>query len=271
MAIPQLDDKWDDIRKFLNPQFSGWWACCCVVGAFLTRLPFPAVKGGEKKGALFAAAKAFPLIGCLVGIIAGLALMIAAKFNLHPLAYAFIGLAAAALVTGALHEDGLADLADGFGGGATKTEKLKIMKDSRIGAFGVLALVFSVGIRAAILGGLPGPGMAAVALIAAGALSRALLPAVMGFLDPARKSGLAAKAGVPDDEGWVTALVLGVLLAFLCLGFWGGVLALVFSVAAVAAVGWLAERQIGGVTGDVLGAQQQMAEIAVLVAAAASL
>jgi len=267
MAFPQ----WEEIKKSVAPRLSGWWGDCCVAGAFLTRLPFPAVKGADNKGALFGAARAFPLIGALVGVIAGAALMVAAKFDLHPLACAFIGLGVAALVTGALHEDGLADMADGFGGGASKTQKLKIMKDSRIGTFGVLAVVFSVVIRGAILGGLPGPGMAAAALIAAAALSRALLPAVMGFLDPARKSGLAARAGVPDDEGWVTALVLGVLFGFLCIGFWGGLLALVFGTAAVAVAGWLAERQIGGVTGDVLGAQQQVAEIAVLIAAAASL
>jgi len=263
--------KLDETGNFITAQLSGWWRDCCIVGGFLTRLPFPAVAGVAKKGALMASARAFPVIGVLVGGLAGGVLMVGASLDLHPLACAFVGLAVAALVTGALHEDGLADFVDGLGGGKNKTEKLKIMKDSRIGAFGVLALIFSVAIRAAILGGLPGPGLAATALIAGAALSRGLLPGVMGLMTTARKSGLAASAGEPDDEGWVTALVLGLLLAFLCIGFWGGLTALAGGIIVVAAVGMLAERHIGGVTGDVLGAQQQVAEIVILAAAAAAL
>lgn len=263
--------EWDKTRNILSEQLVRWWRDCCVAGGFLTRLPFPAQKDGAKKGALAGSSRAFPLVGAFVGVIAGFALMMAAGLDLHPLACAFVALTVSALVTGALHEDGLADVADGFGGGETKTKKLKIMKDSRIGVFGVLAVVFSVGVRAGILGGLPGPGMAAAALIAAAALSRGLLPAVLAMTDPARKSGLGFQAGTPDQESWVTALVLGGLLGFLFLGPGGGLMALVFGAVGVAFVAWLAERQIGGFTGDVLGAQQQAAEIAVLAAAAAAL
>ncbi len=263
--------KIDQTRNFVTTQLSGWWRDCCVAGTFLTRLPFPAVTGAEKKGALMASARAFPMIGVITGVLAGGSLMGAASLDLHPLACAFVALAVLALVTGGLHEDGLADFADGLGGGKNKTEKLKIMKDSRIGVFGVLAVVLSVAIRGTVLGGLPGPGMAAAALIAASAMSRGMLPGVLGLMTPARKSGLATSAGEPDDEGWMTALVLGLLIGFLCIGFWGGLTALVGGIIAVAALGVLAERQIGGVTGDVLGAQQQMAEIAVLMAAAAAL
>lgn len=263
--------KLDDTGNFITTQLSGWWRDCCVVGAFLTRLPLPSVTGGGKKGALMSSARAFPVIGVMVGLLGGGALMLAASLDLHPLAGAFIGLAVVALASGALHEDGLADFADGIGGGKNKTEKLKIMKDSRIGAFGVLALIFSVAVRAAILGGMPDPGMAAGALIAGATLSRGMLPGVLGLMTTARKSGLAASAGEPDDEGWVTALVLGLLLAFLCIGFWGGLTALVGGIIAVAVIGMLAQRHIGGVTGDVLGAQQQVAEIVILAAAAAAL
>jgi adenosylcobinamide-GDP ribazoletransferase len=261
--------KWDEQQKFLSRHLSGWWRDCCVAGTFLTRLPFPTVKGGDKKGALVGASRAFPVVGAAIGLIAGISLMAAAGLDLHPLACAFVALAASAMVTGALHEDGLADVADGFGGGKTKTEKLKIMKDPQIGVFGVLAVVISVGIRAGIVGGLPGPGVAIAVLIAAHALSRGLLPGVLAIMTPARKSGLAHKSGTPDDEGWATALVLGALMAFLFLGPMGGLMAIVGAIAAVAVVVWLANRQIGGVTGDVLGAQQQVAEIAVLAAAAA--
>jgi len=91
----------------------------------------------------------------------------------------------------------------------------------------------------------------------------------MAAMAPARKSGLAVKAGAPDQESWVTAAVMAALLAFLFLGPLGGLMAIAAAVIAVAAVLWLADRQIGGVTGDVLGAQQQTAEAAVLIAAAA--
>jgi adenosylcobinamide-GDP ribazoletransferase len=271
--IPAMPDmpKWDEQQKFFSRHFSGWWRDCCIAGTFLTRFPFPAVKGGDKKGALAVASRAFPVVGAAIGLISGIFLMAAAGLDLHPLACAFVALAVSALVTGALHEDGLADVADGFGSGKTAAESLKIMRDPRLGVFGVLAVVLSIGIRAGTLGGLPGPGVAIAALIAAHALSRGLLPAVLAIMTPARKSGLAHKAGTPDDESWATALVLGGLLAFLFLGPMGGLMAIIAAVAAVAVVVWLANRQVGGVTGDVLGAQQQMAEIAVLVAAAAAL
>ena len=262
---------WDKFRQFLAVESARWWRDLSVVGVFLTRLPFAAGKDAAKKGALASAAGAFPLVGVVVGAGAGGSLMAASFIGLHPLACAFIAIAASALITGALHEDGLADVADGFGGGRTKTEKLKIMRDSRIGTFGVLAVIFSVGIRAGTLGGLPGPETAAAALIAAAALSRGLLPATMHVMAPARKSGLAFKAGIPEDEAWVTALVVGALAGFLFLGPWGGLGALVVGVLAAGAVAWLGLKQIGGTTGDLLGAQQQAVETAVLIAAAAAL
>jgi adenosylcobinamide-GDP ribazoletransferase len=263
--------KWSEMRNFFSTELNGWSRDCAVAGIFLTRLPFPQIKGGAKKGSLAAATRAFPLIGVIVGAIAGLALMGSAALGLSPLACALIGLAAAAWVTGALHEDGLADVADGLGGGDTVDKKLKIMRDSRIGAYGVLAVVFSVGIRAAVLGGVPGPGLAAAALVVAAALSRGLLPVTMHVLKPARKSGLAARAGKPDQEGWIKACLLGALIGFLVLGAWGGLLALLAGVAAAGFVAWLCHGQIGGYTGDTLGAGQQAAETAILIAVAATL
>ena len=93
----------------------------------------------------------------------------------------------------------------------------------------------------------------------------------MHLLKPVRKSGLGARAGSPDREGWIKAWLLGALIGFLLLGPWGGLMALMAGVAAAGFAAWLCHRQIGGYTGDVLGAQQQAAEIAVLVAAAAVL
>jgi adenosylcobinamide-GDP ribazoletransferase len=191
--------------------------------------------------------------------------------GLAPIASAFIGLAAGILVTGALHEDGLSDVADGLGGGNTVEKKLKIMRDSRIGAYGVLVLVFSVGIRATVLGGLPTPELAAATMVAAGALSRGLLPAIISMLKPARKSGLALRAGTPDQEGWVKALLLGVLIGFFFLGPLGGLFAFIAGVASAWFVAWFCQQQIGGYTGDTLGAVQQSAEVCILIAVASVL
>lgn len=259
-----------DFQAFAKRQLTGWWRDTAVSGAFLTRLPFPPQAGAGAKGALAKAARAFPLVGLVVGAAGAVALLAAAGLGLAPLAAALVALAATALITGGLHEDGLADTADGFGSdAATAAARIKVMRDSRIGAFGMLAIVFSVGLRAGVLAGFGHPEIAASALAAAACLSRGLLPAAMHFMPPASRSGLAAKAGRPDQESWVTAAVLGGLLAFLFLGPAGGLVAIVFGAAAAACVAWLAWARIAGVTGDVLGAQQQAAEVAVLIAAAA--
>jgi len=258
-----------EFQDFAKRQLSGWWRDTAIAGGFLTRLPFPVQAGAGKKGALAKATRAFPLVGLIVGAAGAVALLAGAGLGLSPLACAFIGLAMMALITGALHEDGLADVADGFGGGATAAQKIKIMRDSQTGVYGMLAVLFSVGLRAGVLGGVKNPEIAAAALVAAACLSRGLLPAAMNMLEPASKSGLARAAGRPDQEAWVTALVLGGLFALLFLGPVGGLVAIAFGVIGAALVAWLAFSQIGGVTGDVLGAQQQVSEVAILIAAAA--
>jgi len=248
--------------------FSGWGRDVAIAGMFLTRLPFRA-KGDIATSDLADAGRAFPLIGVLVGGFGGGALMGVAELDLHPLACAFIGLAVAALVTGGLHEDGLADVVDGFGGGADKTSKLRIMRDSRIGAYGVLALVFSVGIKASIIAGLPGPGMAAGALLGAAVMSRGILPMMMYIMPMARSDGLAAGAGRPLGSSAVVAFFIGALFVWSILGFKIALLALIAAMISAVVMGMLAHRQIGGYTGDVLGATQQVTEISVLMMAGA--
>jgi len=247
---------------------AGWVRNVAVAGRFLTRLPFRP-KGDVGPGELADAGRVYPLIGLLVGTLAGAALMLAAELDLHPLACAFIGLVVGALTTGGLHEDGLADVADGFGGGHDRASKMRIMRDSRIGTYGVLALIFSVAVRASILSGLPGPGLAVAALIGAGVLSRSVLPVVMVFVPLARTDGLAASAGRGGMPTMVLALVVGPVLAA---PFVGVAVALAGGAAALVAAGVMAivaRRQIGGYTGDVLGATQQLAEVAVLMVAGA--
>lgn len=254
---------------YLAKTAAGWWRDFLIAAMFFTRLPLPSTHiDADEPPSLGAAARAFPLAGLLIGALGALALMIASKFGWHPVVAVLIALGAVALITGALHEDGLADVADGFGGGRDREGKLAIMRDSRIGSFGVMALIFSVGIRAGTLASFFGPGTAALALIAAHVLSRATLPAAMLWLAPARGDGLGAGAGRPDPDGALTGGILAVAIAFLTIGFGAGLAAAVAAAAAALIVGLIAQRQIGGQTGDVLGATQQAAETAAILGAA---
>ncbi|MEK9752000.1 MAG: adenosylcobinamide-GDP ribazoletransferase [Rhodospirillaceae bacterium] len=244
--------------------FSGWPGDIVVAGGFLTRLPFHHAAGAGL-GDLAAAARAFPLIGLGIGAVGGLALWLAAATALGPLASSLIGLAVMAWLTGALHEDGLADVADAMGG-SSRERRLAIMRDSRIGSFGVLALVFAVAVKAAALSGFSGPGTAWAAMAAAAALSRAVMVPCMAWLRPARADGLGHGAGRPDNLTALQALGLGAVAAVALLGFGAGLAALAAALLAAAVLARVASARFGGYTGDVLGAVQQLAEAFVLIA-----
>src|SRR5690349_9302793 len=145
---------------------------------FFTRLPV-AQLGPLREGGLPRPLWPAPAAGVVVGRAGALVYWIAWKFNLPPLPCAMLALAATVAVTGALHEDGLADVADGFGGGKTVERKLEIMRDSRIGTYGVCALILSFMLRAGALAAIADPKLVAFALAAAHAMSRAALPAFM--------------------------------------------------------------------------------------------
>jgi adenosylcobinamide-GDP ribazoletransferase len=221
-------------------------------------------------GFLARAAGLFPLVGAAIGTIAALALLAAFHIGLHPLACALLAFAAAAAVTGALHEDGLADFFDGLGGGRSPEERLAIMRDSRLGSYGALALIFAVGLRAAILTGLFSPDTAALGIIAGAAISRGTLPGVMRWLPPARADGLAVAAGQPEPTQIALAALIALVVALLTVGFWAAMSALTAAILAAALVALLARWRLGGQTGDVLGAVQVISEIAVLAAIAAT-
>jgi adenosylcobinamide-GDP ribazoletransferase len=241
-----------------------------IAAQFFTRLPL-GVALPPQPGALARASWVFPIVGAVIGIVCGVAYAIARAFAFPLLAAALIAVAAGVLVTGGLHEDGLADTVDGLGGGSDRTEKLAIMRDSRSGAFGVLALVFSVGLRAAAVAALAGGGTGLIlaALVAAHAVGRGGLAAVMAIAPTARLDGLGATAGRPDGETMAAALVISALIALLALGFRAGFGAMVLAAVAMTAIAVLARRQVGGYTGDVLGAIEQGGETAMLLAAAA--
>jgi adenosylcobinamide-GDP ribazoletransferase len=181
-----------------------------------------------------------------------------------------VALATTIWLTGALHEDGLADVADGFGGGRTLEDKLRIMRDPRIGSYGALALVLGLLARAGALASLAAPAEVMTALVAAGAASRAALAAVMTMLPPARADGLAASAGRPHPLRTAAAVLLAALITVVLLGK-AAAAALLAGAAAAFMVAWLARSQIRGHTGDVLGAVQQLTEIGVLLGTVAAL
>jgi adenosylcobinamide-GDP ribazoletransferase len=233
---------------------------------FLTRLRYgPAMP--VDGAAIAQAAWAFPIAGILVGLIGAVVYLLAHRLGLPPWPSAALSVAATMAITGCLHEDGLADTADGFGGGRTRELKLEIMRDSRIGAYGVCALVLSILLRVSALASLADTSIVMAALIAAHGAARATLPVFMYFVPPARHEGLSASAGQPPRDSIIAAAVLGILIVALCLGPLLAIAALILLVAVIALLAWLSLAQIDGQTGDVLGAVEQVSEIAILLVA----
>lgn len=227
---------------------------------FLTRVPVGAVRGEAERPSLGRAVRAFPIVGALIGLVAGIVYAIAAGLGLPDIVAAVLAVGAGALATGALHEDGLADMADGFGGGSTRERKLDIMRDSRIGAYGVIALVVVLAAKVGAIADLGDTGLVIAAMVAAAGVSRAAMPAVMLWLEPARSDGLAADAGRPPPTHVWTGLALAAVLAVGLLT-WSGLVAFLIAGLGTAGIAWLAERHVGGHTGDVLGGVQQISEV----------
>ena len=225
----------------------------------LTRLPAGRIEGDVPP--LGAAAWAFPVVGIAVGVITGGVFWLAVWTDLPPLAAAFLAIGASVLVTGGLHEDGLADMADGFGGGRDVARKLEIMRDSRLGSYGTLAMILVVGLTAS---GIAEMG-SLLAFIAIAALSRTAMLLPMMLLPPARDDGLGAQAATSINPAFWGAVLITLAVSYLILPI-GALLA----VAAISfGVMGLAKRQIGGQTGDVLGATQKLTECAAWLALAA--
>lgn len=227
----------------------------------LTRLPVPVSDAATRRGAR--AAWAYPLAGLVVAGLGGATGWAALALGLMPWLSAGLALTVMVAATGALHEDGLADCADGFWGGWTRVRRLEIMKDSHIGTYGVLALVLGTGLRWGALTVLFDHGTVAAPIIAAAMLSRAAMPALMAALPHARDTGLSHHVGQPAAGTVVLGGLLAVVAAFLLLG-WAALGALGMTACAAAVVAFVARARIGGQTGDVLGGTQQVCEICVL-------
>lgn len=238
-----LRDISDDVRSALG---------------LLTRLPLPAME--NPRGA--AAAWAWPVVGVVVGGIAALVAWAMLAIDLPVGIVAGVVLVTQIMVTGALHEDGLADVVDGFFGGWTKEQRLEIMKDSHIGSYGTLALILAVGLRwQALTIVCPTP----FAIVAVAALSRAPMAVMMSTLTNARGTGLAQSVGRPTMQVAGIAIVIGVAASVLTAGALATMGMLIFMFLATVTVAQTAKTRIGGQTGDVLGATQQVCEVAGLV------
>ena len=244
--------------------------------AFLTVIPAKAL--GEAAGTrpnFRRGVRTFPLAGAVVGLAGGLTLILAAGLGLSALIAAILAVLATVLLTGALHEDGLADTADGFGGGDTTERKLAIMDDSRVGTYGAVAIVFSLLLRIAALAALvPAGGVrAAAALVAAEAASRAMTVRFWYWLPAARAGGMSEETGSPDERAMYAALFIGAVIVLIAIiptsGFWAAFWGSILLVAAALLFERLSAAQIGGRTGDTLGACQQCAAAAFLIGVAA--
>ena len=261
-----------------------------IATVFLTRLPVPRGAADEETSEetsdettinpidphaqLATALWLFPLVGFAIGGVGAIVLGLLAWMGVPAPVAATLGIGAMIWLTGALHEDGLADIADGFGGGTDKDSKLRIMRDSRIGTYGVVAVAVMLIAKITALAVLAEWNIAAAAsaMIAAATWSRALFAPTIRWLDNAREDGLGANAGTPNEgTSWLGLLLAAALSLLVLLTPAGFGVATILAAGGLAAflVGWIALKQIGGYTGDTLGAAQQAAEMAVLIAASA--
>ena len=209
------------------------------------------------------------MVGALIGCSIAAVLLVGHFIHLPQHLTALLAVAFSLLITGALHEDGLADTADGLGGGRTRENRLEIMRDSRIGTYGALALIIAVGVRVACYAALLAHSPVAVIAVVAAcqSFSRAMMVDLLWATRPARLDGLSVYAGQPRRSVAMFAIAVGLGLTLLA-GFYtsleNAVLALGLGLAATAGIRALAIRLIGGQTGDICGAAQVMCEIMML-------
>lgn len=238
---------------------------------FYSRLPIPSLGAFDDPAqppAFALACRTLPVASLVIALPATCTALLLSWTHLPAFVAATIVLAVAIATSGALHEDGLADVADGFGGGATRERKLEIMKDSRVGSYGVvtlgLALIVRVGLVAQLLS--LGPTCFVAGLLAAAVASRIASLALFAALPPARPTGLASTVGRPGWSALGPAIALGTGIGVVLLLPTFGPTATITSIGLALVVtfgfGRLASAQIGGQTGDVIGAAQVLAEIA---------
>jgi adenosylcobinamide-GDP ribazoletransferase len=239
---------------------------------FMTIFPVPSSDTATAPDWLSRCAKYFPAVGICVGLVSAVALLLAGAIW-SPVIAALLAVAASIVVSGGLHEDGLADTADGFGGGWSVEKRLAIMKDSRIGAYGALALLFGIALRVTALAELP-LWTGAAALIATHAAARITPAFVMNAL-PYAGDAAAMKVSYADapvsanDIGFALIVVACALVPLIVVSFLSVISGLLLGALLAAAITLWARRLIDGYTGDVLGAIEQVFEIGFLLGVAA--
>jgi adenosylcobinamide-GDP ribazoletransferase len=207
---------------------------------------------------------AYPVVGAVVGAIGGAVYWLTHSLSFPPALAAICALVAMILATGALHEDGFADFADGLAGD-TKERSLAIMRDHEIGTYGVLALLLSLAMRATAIALIAEPRAVMAALIAADAASRLSAVLIMAALPLARRDGMSASVGSPTAG--LAAIALGVtfIIAWLLLPFGVALLLILSAIVSAVVIGRVALIRLGGQTGDVLGASSQISECLALI------
>ena len=233
--------------------------------SLLTRLP---LRSDHGRGA--AAAWAWPLAGLAVAVPAVLLAYLATSLGLSGGSAAALVLVVQTVLTGAMHEDGLADSADGLWGGWTRERRLEIMRDSRIGTYGTMALVLITLLRWQALTTLITAGHVLAPVLATALLSRAAMAALMAALPNARGTGLSHSVGQPEPRTALLAGTIAVVVALLLTG-WSGLAAALVALLVIIAIALIARAKIGGQTGDILGATQQLTEAAMLLTLASAL
>ena len=226
----------------------------------LTRLPARRIAG---TGIMFAPSVwAFPLLGTLLGALAAAAFAIATAVRLPAPLAAIVAVATLVLLSGALHEDGLADTADGLAGRSPE-QSLAIMRDSRLGSYGAVALFLSLAFRVAAVAALD-PRRAPAGLVVAACVSRASMVGLPLLLSPARRDGLGAGFARPPRASVAAGLAIAFLVVSVFVSLSESVAIAVAASGALGLVAWSAARRLRGYTGDTFGAVQQIAECAAL-------
>lgn len=243
------------------------WQDLQLATIFLTRLPWR-YDGDCSQTALSRATKAFPLVGLIVGGFSGMSWILALTVGLPSSIAAFIAIAMTAILTGALHQDGLADVCDGFWGARDKARKLEIMRDSRIGSYGVLALILVVALQGLSLGSLNDPLLGFSVIVGAAAISRAAMTVLLHALPAARDDGLGRSMNAPSRQDVAISLSLAIIVAIACFGLVSAAMILVICTLLYWGISRLSLHHIGGQSGDVCGATQQVLETAILITCA---
>lgn len=239
------------------------WHLFLLAVQFLTRVPVPRDLPFSDD-LLIRATKYYPLVGACVGAAGGVVLYAAAQV-LPPLPAVLLSLAATLLLTGAFHEDGLADAADGLGGGLTRDRALEIMRDSRIGTYGAVTLGMALALKVSLLASMTA-GTAALALIAGHALGRMAAVHVVATTRYARDVGAKFVAPSVTPDGYRVAVAISVVIligAVLTFGVMASATAMVLCILIAHAYRLMFLRKIGGYTGDCLGGTQQVGELGI--------